>query len=271
MPSKLQIIKDAYNHQLDHVTQSPAEWTAFLQAAARNYKLPFDEQLLVYAQRPDATAVLEIERWNDMFGRWVNRGSTGIAVFDRSAARPRLKYYFDIEDTHESLFSFSLPVPIWEMQPDYVPDVMETLGNLYDLPEDEAETISFADALVIAASTLVEENLPDYAEQLSSLDDSFDQSLYRQAVLDSVSYMLLSRCGIDPEPLDMGWVEQFNTPALTNLLGAATSDIAEMGLREIAAVVLPLQKNTIRTFDEPPGTVYNEIIPAETCQRKSSP
>jgi len=142
--------------------------------------------------------------------------------------------------------------------------VMETLGNLYDLPEDEAETISFADALVIAASTLVEENLPDYAEQLSGLDESFDQSLYRQAVLCGVAYMMLSRCGVKPDALDMSWIDRFNSPALVNLLGAATSDIAEMGLREIAAVVLPLQKNSIRTFANEAQPVYTQTIPTET-------
>jgi len=268
MPSKLQIIKDAYNYQLEHVTQPPAEWTAFLRAAARNYKLPFDEQLLVYAQRPDATAVLEIERWNELFGRWVNQGSTGIAVFDRTAARPRLKYYFDIADTHESLFSLSLPVPIWEMQPEYAPDVLETLRNSYGPPGDETEAETLEDALIAAASALVGDNLPDYAEQLNGLDVTFDPSLFRQAVLCSVAYMMLSRCGADTDPLDMSWIHQFNTPALVNLLGAATSDIAEMGLREIAAVVIPLQKNSFRTFDEAPGTVYNETIPAERTENQ---
>ena len=259
MASKLQIITELYNSQLAQVTQSPAEWTAFLRAAARNYKLPFDEQLLVYAQRPDAAAVLEIERWNELFGRWVNQGSTGIAVFDRSAARPRLKYYFDIEDTHETLFS--RPVPLWEIRPEDVPDVMETLKNIYGPSEDETEL--FSDVVISAASALVEDNLPDYAEQLSDLDEAFDPSLYRQAVLCGVTYMMLSRCGVAPEPLDMSWAQQFNTPVLANLLGAATSDIAEMGLREIAAVVVPLQKNIIRTFANDGQPMYTQTIPAE--------
>ena len=217
MASKLQFITELYNSQLAQITQTPDEWAAFLRAAARNYKLPFDEQLLVYAQRPDATAVLNIERWNEMFGRWVNPGSTGIAVFDRTAARPRLKYYFDIEDTHETLFS--RPVPLWEIRPEDVPDVMETLKNIYGQSEDEIETELFSDAVISAASALVEDNLPDYAEQLSGLDETFDPSLYRHAVLCGVTYMMLSRCGVDPEPLDTSWVQQFNTPALVNLLG----------------------------------------------------
>jgi hypothetical protein len=136
MASKLQIITQIYERQLEHITQSPAEWTAFLQAAARNYKLPFDEQLLVYTQRPSATAVLPIERWNDQFNRWVNRGSTGIAVFDRSAYKPRLKYYFDIADTHGG--RSARPVPIWEMQPEFVPDVVERLENSFDIEGGES-------------------------------------------------------------------------------------------------------------------------------------
>jgi len=117
MASKLQVIIGLYNDTLSRVTQSPEEWQRFLLAAGRNYKLPFDEQLLVYAQRPEATAVLEIERWNEQFGRWVNRGSTGIAVFDRTSDRPRLKHYFDVADTHATLFT--RPVPLWEMQPEF--------------------------------------------------------------------------------------------------------------------------------------------------------
>jgi len=261
MASKLQIIKDAYNHQLEHVTQSPAEWTAFLRAAARNYKLPFDEQMLVYAQRPSAAAVLELERWNELFGRWVNAGSTGIAVFDRSAAKPRLKYYFDIADTYETLFA--RPVPLWEITPEAVPDVMETLRNSYGPSDGETEAETLEEALMAAASALVEDNLPDYSEQLAGLDESFDQSLYRQAVLCGVAYMLLSRCGIEPDALDMSWVHRFNTPELVNLLGAATGDIAEMGLREIAAAVIPLQKNSFRTFANDTQSVYTQTIPAE--------
>ena len=132
MPSKPQIITQLYNHRLEHITQSPAEWIAFLRAAARNYKLPFDEQLLVYAQRPDATAVLDIHRWNRQFGRYVNAGSTGIAVFDRGGARARLKYYFDIADTHETLLAS--PVPLWEVRPEQEQEIIEALDNSFGEP-----------------------------------------------------------------------------------------------------------------------------------------
>jgi len=256
MASKLQIITQLYNHQFGQITQSPAEWTAFLQAAAHNYKLPFDEQLLVYAQRPHATAVLGFDRWNEQFGRRINPGATGIAVFDRSAARPRLKYYFDINDTHETLFS--QPVPLWEMQPELVPDVVEHLENIYDFEDSE----SLAAALLSAADTLATDNLPDYYEQLAEMGVGIDEASYFSALKSSVAYMLLSRCGVDMEGLSFEPLALFSAPAAVTSLGGATSAIAEMGLREIAAVVVPLQKNMFRTFDETPGASYNETIPA---------
>ena len=118
MARKYDLISELYNRTCKTVVSSPKSWQDFLTSACRNYKLRFDEQLLVFAQRPDATAVLEIERWNGTFGRWVNKGATGIAVFDDvSRSRQRLIHYFDISDTHES--RYSRPVPIWSMKPEY--------------------------------------------------------------------------------------------------------------------------------------------------------
>ena len=258
MASKLQLITDLYNEQLERVTQSPAEWMAFLQAAARNYKLPFDEQLLVYAQRPNATAVLEMERWNEHFGRWVNQGSTGIAVFDRTAAHPKLKYYFDIEDTHETLFS--RPVPLWEMQPDFVPDVIEHLENSFG---ELADTETLAAALLSVADNLAADNLPDYYDQLVEMGVEIEESAYFLALQNSVAHMLMTRCGVEQAAPEFSTLAEFNTPAAVNALGIAASAIAEMGLREIAAVVLPQQKNIIRTFANEAQPEYTQTIPAE--------
>jgi len=253
MASKLQLITALYTETIHSISQNPERWKQFLRAAARNYKLPFDEQLLIYAQRPEATAVLEIERWNERFRRWVNRGSTGIAVFDRTSDRPRLKYYFDIADTHETLPAS--PVPLWEVRPEFVPDVVEHLENSFG---ELGDTETFASALLSVADNLAADNLPDYYDQLAGLGVEMDEATYFLALKNSVACMLLSRCGVEPVGTNFDTLAWFNTPAAVNALGGAVSAIAEMGLREIAATVLALQKNIIRTFDGPPAPVYNE-------------
>ena len=157
MARKYDFISEVYNRTCKTVTANPASWQAFLRSACRNYKLRFDEQLLVFAQRPDATAVLQIERWNGTFGRWVNKGATGIAVFeDVSRKKQRLIHYFDISDTHPS--RYSRPVPIWEMKPEYEAEVIETLESTFGELRDKD---SLANAVLSAAQNAVEDNLPD--------------------------------------------------------------------------------------------------------------
>ena len=240
---------------------APSEWQAFLAAACRNYRLTFDEQLLVYAQRPDATAVLEIERWNRQFGRWVNRGANGIAVFDgEHTGKPRLKYYFDISDTHEA--RFPRPVPIWTVREEYAPDIIETLENSFGELEHKED---LGAALLSAAKNAVEDNMPDYLSELKSLTEgSFLEELdglnleveYRGAVQNSIGYMLLVRCGLDPseyfEDEDFRDVTDFNTPQTLNALGVAAGDISKMCLSAISRTVLALQrqpKKENRTFE----------------------
>ena len=272
MATKHQQITALYESTIKQATTNPAAWTAFLQSACRNYKCRFDEQMLIYAQRPDATAVLEIEKWNQQFGRWVNRGSTGIAVFDDAHnGNDRLKHYFDISDTHGS--SFERPVPIWEMKPEYEADVVEHLTNLFG---DLMGAVNLEDALIMAAQATVEDNLPDYLRDLAyaredslleELDDLNLETAYTAAVQNSVAYMLMTRCGINADEYydaeDFKYIYDFNTPNTVNALGIATSDIAEMCLREIAATVRNLQKdekNQIRTFAESENVVHNRII-----------
>mgnify|MGYP002527436836 CR=1 FL=1 len=257
---------------------APSEWQAFLASACRNYRLTFDEQLLVYAQRPDATAVLEIERWNRQFGRWVNRGANGIAVFDgEHTGKPRLKYYFDISDTHEA--RFPRPVPIWTVREEYAPDIIETLENSFGELEHKED---LGAALLSAAKNAVEDNMPDYLSELKSLTEgSFLEELdglnleveYRRAVQNSIGYMLLVRCGLDPseyfEDEDFRDVTDFNTPQTLNALGVAAGDISQMCLSAISRTALALQrqpKKENRTFETQPQIQY-----AVTEQKTTQP
>ena len=269
MASKFRLITELYEYTAKKVCESPAAWTAFLRSACRNYKCRFDEQILIYAQRPNARAVLEIEKWNGQFGRWVNKGATGIAVFNetRSSIYP-LKHYFDISDTHGS--RFERPVPIWSMQSEYEPEVMESLENSFGEFADKAD---LADALFSAADNSVRDNYSDYFHALKNIrDGSFLEELdefnveveFRDLLKSSVAYMLLTRCGIDSDEYfdfeDFQNITSFNTTKTLNALGIAASDISELILREISATVLNLQnreKAQNRTFAKKDELTHN--------------
>ena len=265
MARKYDIISELYNRTCKMVSSSPQNWENFLSSACNNFRLRFDEQLLVFAQRPDATAVLEIERWNQSFGRWVNRGATGIAVFeDADRSRQRLIHYFDIADTHES--RFSRPVPIWKMKPEYEEEVIETLESTFGEIENKS---NLANAILCAARNATEDNIPDYAgdlhytvrdSYLEELDEDTTVSIYKRLVSNSIAYMMMERLGIDTEEYfdrdDFQDVVNFNTPETLNALGFATSDIAEMGLAEIAKTVISLEKQN-RIIAEKQGNNYN--------------
>ena len=250
MPTKFQLITELYDQTVQSVTGSYQSWTGFLRAACYNYKCPFDDQILIYAQRPDATAVLEMERWNRQFGRWVNRGAKSIAVFGDDGQNC-LKLYFDVSDTHAS--RFARPLPIWTMHPAFEPEVIETLeatfGNL-------AEKENLADAVRSACHNAVADNITDYLQDLrdcredsllEELDDLNLEVFYRDALEVSVAYMLMTRLGLPADeyfsPDEFAHVYEFNTPPTINALGIATSDIAEMGLREISRTVMQAQRD----------------------------
>ena len=251
MARKYDLISELYNRTCKTVVSNPQNWQAFLASACRNYKLRYDEQLLVYAQRPDATAVLEIEQWNKIFGRWVNRGARGIAVFaDENRSRQRLTHYFDISDTHESRYSRT--VPIWDMRQEYEADVIETLESTFGEIENKS---SLAEAIMGAARNAAEDNIPDYLQDLyyATEGSSFEEveedivaSIYKNVVANSVAYMMMSRLGIDTEGYfeldDFRDVANFNTQETLNALGFATSDIAEMGLTEISKTITALNR-----------------------------
>ena len=275
MPTKFQLITELYDQTVQSVTGSYQSWTGFLRAACYNYKCPFDEQLLIYAQRPDATAVLEMERWNRQFGRWVNRGAKSIAVFGDDGQNC-LKLYFDVSDTHAS--RFARPLPIWTMHPAFEPEVIETLeatfGNL-------SEKENLADAVRSACHNAVADNFTDYLQDLrecredsllEELDDLNLEAFYRDALEVSVAYILMTRLGLRADdyfsPDEFAHVYEFNTPPTINALGIATSDIAEMGLREISRTVMQAQREQLFANAEKSG--YDNSTGHETTGHERS-
>ena len=283
MARRYETITELYHETIAGLA-APQVWQSFLTTACHNFRLPFDEQVLLFAQRPDATAVLPIDGkngWNQRFGRWVNRGATGIAVFDGDAVgRSRLKYYFDISDTHES--RFARPVPIWTMRPEYEPAVTEALENSFGELEDK---FALAAALLSAAKNAVEDNMPDYLTELKyykensfleELDDLNIEVEYRRALENSIGFMLLARCVIDPAEYftddDFRDVVDFNTPNTLNALGTATGDIGQMCLSVVSRTALTLQRQAERgnrTFAEKPTIQYPEAEQDTTTTERS--
>ena len=275
MARKYDLISELYSRVSREVVSSSENWMSFLKSACRNYRLRFDEQLLVFAQRPDATAVLEIERWNGTFGRWVNRGAHGIAVFeDADRSRQRLLHYFDISDTHES--RFARPVPIWGMKPEYTDEVIETLENTFGELEDKS---TLPAAIFSAAKNAAEDNLADYLSDFNSIGEGTDLvylseeeaiSLYTGLVQDSIAYMLMSRLGLETErfftPDQFDGILSFGSAEAVNAVGIATSDIAEMGLSEISKTITALDRQN-RIIDESTIREYNK---AENKERSEN-
>ena len=268
MAAKYQLITELYRRTEIAVAKNPQTWQNFLAAACRNYKCRFDEQLLIFAQRPDAVAVAQLETWNKQFRRWVNKDSKGIAVFDPKGRRNTLKYYFDVSDTHEGYYG-SRPVPIWQMETRYEQPVMERLSDRFG----ELEGTDLASALMETAKNAVEDHLQDYLSQLKDmtadsfleeLDDLNIEVMYQRLAVNSVAFMLVSRCGLDTseyfEREDFQDIVNFNTPATINALGIATSDIAEMALREISQTIRDVQvaeKTQSRTFAQETQSSYD--------------
>ena len=269
MAAKYQLITELYRRTGVAVAKNPQAWQGFLSSACRNYKCRFDEQLLIYAQRPDAVAVAKLETWNRQFKRWVNKDSKGIAVFDPKGRRNTLKYYFDVSDTHEGYYG-SRPVPIWQMDERYEQAVMERLSDRFG----DVESTDLASALMETAKNAVEDNLQDYFSQLKDctkdsfleeLDDFNIEVIYRRLAANSVAFMLISRCGLDTNEFfdreDFADIVNFNTPATINAIGVATSDIVEMALREISQSIRNVQmaeKDQNRTFAQRTQAQYDK-------------
>lgn len=268
MASKFEMISAIYNDHRNEIVSSPNSWTSFLSSACHNYRLPFDELVLIHAQRPDAIAVLEFDKWNKNFGRWVNAGAKGIAIFDKTPGQAqRLKHYFDISDTHET--GFSRTVPIWAMKPEYDEDVIETLESTFGELKSKDTLI---DAVLSAAEIATEDNISDYADVLikfkqdsflEELDDDSIRTIYRNTVTNSVAFVIASRLGIDADLYfdreDFEHIGDFNTDDAINAIGCATRDISEMALSEISKTVLSLEKEN-RTFAENDKSEYTEGV-----------
>ena len=276
MASKFQFITELYSRTLTRLTGDYENWTGFLRSACYNYKCPFDEQVLIYAQRPDATAVLELEKWNRQFGRWVNAGATGIAVMDEAHGKGRLKHYFDITDTHAT--RISRPVPIWSMEPAYTEPVIETLEATFGTL---AEKDNLPEAILSASRNAVADNMQDYlrdlldcrgGSMLEELDALNVEVTYRRALESSVAYMLLTRLSLPAAayilPEDFEDIYSFDTPTTINALGIATSDIAEMGLREISRTVMQARRE--QNFAKDAQIGYDAVKEQNNAEKERS-
>lgn len=257
MATKLQLITELSERTTHAAVKNPANWTSFLTTAAWNYKYPLQDQLLIYAQRPDATACAEIELWNRL-GRWVNRGAKGIALFDDGGNRMRLRHVFDVSDTNSRQ---NRTITLWSMKDSYTGAVTETLENAFGDLEDKADLPA---ALISAVKNAVEDNFTDYLSELmdyrqdsflEELDDLNVEVIFKNVLKTSVAYMALTRCGYPAEEYldfeDFQDIVNFNTMDTVSRMGAATSDISEMLLREIGSTVKELQlaeKKRSRTF-----------------------
>ena len=281
MASKYELITERYMDTLGEIAK-PETWPSFLTTACHNFRLSFDKQVLLYAQRPEATAVLPIEGkhgWNQRFGRWVNRGSKGIAMFDSDRnGQATLKYYFDIADTHEG--RYPRPVPLWTVLPEHGQAIIETLENHFGELERKD---NLSAALFSAAQNAVEDNASDYLAELiyykedsnlQFLDEENIEALFKPLLQNSITYMLMVRCGIDPaehfQRDDFSYIGGFNTMQTLNALGTATSDISQMCLSEIARTVLPLQQEMQkRTFAQVQEDEYAITVNKETHIERS--
>ena len=268
MAQKFDVISELYDRACLEIITDPVKWQSFLQTAGRNFKLRFDEQFLLFIQRPDATAVLEIERWNETFERWVNKGAKGIAVFESAdRSRQRLIHYFDISDTHES--SHSRPVPIWNMKPEYETTVIEALknafGSVYDITSLES-------IIKESVSNIIKNNTEKYisdfmnvglGSDIKSLPTEEANSLYLNFVKDSVSYMIMARLGLDVDkiysPSDFAVLSKFNSQEVFNAVGVATNKTAKIALEQIAKSILMYEQKN-RTFDLSENKNYNADV-----------
>lgn len=271
MVKKFDVITKLYEEATQEVTESPEKWIAFLRSASKNYRLPFDEQLLIHVQRPEATAVLPMEKWNEKFGRWVKRDSKGIAVFDKSSDHLKLKYYFDVYDTREGKYKRLVrPVSLWSVSEEQRKPVKEALVNAFGVADGDRK--EFAMVILEASLNIAEDNIGDYLPDillatkdspLEEIDEFNIRLKMKQLLANSISYMLFLRCGIEPdiylETRDFQNIRDFHTKELVNLFGVAASDMSEMALGEVADTIrkLKIQERKQRTFVEQKTTDYN--------------
>ena len=274
MANKYQLINEMTSETLKEITQNGESWIKFLNTASNNYKYSFNEQVLIYAQKPNATACADIETWNKKLRRWVNKGAKGIALLSIENGRNVLRHVFDISDTHSGI---NKEFKLWEIKPSYENGIIETLENSFGNLEVKS---NLAEAIYSASINLVEDNYQDYLVDLKEvLDGSLLEGMqdidlegnFIVLLAKSISYMAMKRCGIDPTEhfnvSDFEMISSFNNKRVVSRLGAAISDIAEQELREIYSSVINYEKNyklTNRTF------VNNEKINYHNNEEKNN-
>ena len=280
MASKLRLITDLYGETLTQISKNPDDWMSFLECAAMNYKYPFNDQVLIYAQRPEAVACAKIEAWNKQVGRWVNRGAKGIALLSEDNGYTNLRYVFDIGDTNSK---FGKSFRLWSVPKPYEVDIIESLENKYGELEDKS---SLGLAIKSVSKILVEDNMQDYLEDLkfyrenSSLEPMTDEAvqlLFQNALENSIAFSMIKRCGLNPNDYftneDFTPILAFDSYETITRLGVATSEISEMGIREIYNTIKKLrinEINKIRTFDIDKDLSYDVSESRETVERRNN-
>ena len=280
MASKLRLITDLYGETLTQISKNPDDWMSFLECAAMNYKYPFNDQVLIYAQRPEAVACAKIEAWNKQVGRWVNRGAKGIALLSEDNGYTNLRYVFDIDDTNSK---FGKSFRLWSVPKPYEVDIIESLENKYGELEDKS---SLGLAIKSVSKILVEDNMQDYLEDLkfyrenSSLESMTDEAvqlLFQNALENSIAFSMIKRCGLNPNDYftneDFTPILAFDSYETITRLGVATSEISEMGIREIYNTIKKLrinEINKIRTFDIDKDLSYDVSESRETVERRNN-
>ena len=280
MASKLRLITDLYGETLTQISKNPDDWMSFLECAAMNYKYHFNDQVLIYAQRPEAVACAKIEAWNKQVGRWVNRGAKGIALLSEDNGYTNLRYVFDIADTNSK---FGKSFRLWSVPKPYEVDIIESLENKYGELEDKS---SLGLAIKSVSKILVEDNMQDYLEDLkfyrenSSLEPMTDEAvqlLFQNALENSIAFSMIKRCGLNPNDYftneDFTPILAFDSYETITRLGVATSEISEMGIREIYNTIKKLrinEINKIRTFDIDKDLSYDVSESRETVERRNN-
>ena len=280
MASKLRLITDLYGETLTQISKNPDDWMSFLECAAMNYKYPFNDQVLIYAQRPEAVACAKIEAWNKQVGRWVNRGAKGIALLSEDNGYTNLRYVFDIADTNSK---FGKSFRLWSVSKPYELDIIESLENKYGELDDKS---SLGLAIKSVSKILVEDNMQDYLEDLkfyrenSSLEPMTDEAvqlLFQNALENSIAFSMIKRCGLNPNDYfaneDFTPILAFDSYETITRLGVATSEISEMGIREIYNTIKKLrinEINKIRTFDIDKDLSYDVSESRETVERRNN-
>ena len=267
MASKLRLITDLYGETLTDISKDPNEWMSFLECAAMNYKYSFNDQVLIYAQRPTAIACADIDTWNKNVGRWINRGSKGIALIGENNGNTSLKYVFDVADTNSK---YGKSFRLWSVPKPYEEDIIESLENKYGELENKK---SLAEAIISVSKILAEDNISDYLSDLlfyrdgsalESMSEDNVRNIYQNSLSNSIAYSIMKRCELNPSEYfkenDFIYILNFNSYDTITRLGLATSEITEMGLREIYSTVKNLRLNEInkiRTFDTKNNLEYD--------------